>query len=1567
MDANELGRWTRFAAKGGIGKCTALQDCIAEQADDLMFLKDDEITVLMQLPGQDDLYLGYCEGVVGRFAGSSVRFHGRLKKPVMAKRSSTAPSSSRPSSSLSAATIAGRISPGIALRSSPSLQTRMSRSHSMSTSVSALVDSVNLSAPFQSSPSPVPRYPLTARAIPPDDSFDLHSVSLSSVSTGLESAPRTPAEILRDEHTDNVKVAGEYQEVHSPTDLNPDVTLRDHDETLATPDSPDDSLKRTPSFEADNDHSISDSTMTAPLDSEHPSYLFSEPSTRISAALSDGEVGIGLSLLQDFVNGGGDSDSDSESRASSRSGTRSLVDGQNAVENMPEAKDGKQETSFIPFSEPVAPSPTTSVAAQFEPLSPPPPSPSIRSVISRGSMHPSATDSEYDREEWEGASDIYDNYRYSRFSMASKMSRLSKASMHTVASGFGLGVPPVPLDSRRPSIDSVRPRFNSTEEVPRISTDSVRKSPIPVSSPSSPLADNVVNSPTGARLAEGKHVPSPLTFASENTLSHGQERLEGGSNDSPLLHATFTSPGLSSNDGSVLSPHLPSSPSYSMSAAGAATALRQRLEMERDSRPTSPAVPVTTLTPDVPSSRLSTQPIVMEDDTEDRVVLGSFSPKSEAYSPQPSSSIGSPSSVLTSPTSPTSSYVPEKKAMRSPLVVMNPAPPPPYTPLSPTAASSSTVPVTEPLYRSPPQTRSPPLQPNSQSMPSGSKGSRQSLFLPHPHAPKPTALSAGPLYGRTPPAPMSNPSPSGPPPGSILHTLHVALTSRFDVSGRPRRTTIYGKLEQDLSVSVGPVPISFSLEPPNNIPANRVNANAVRPFSTSPLADSSQPPQPPHRMASPPMGPAPSSEPSSTSTSGAPATKVIPRANFFPKAQTPRPRSRSFSGFDSPFPEIELLKDKSQTSDDATPQPRGSIQTPPLQSAKRSKSASATLSNVNPTPQRATVSHATARSVSHKPSPLSLSQNIIVASPISPSPKSPTKVPTSPLAGPPILPSGSPDSDNTTAETQTESVAQANDSEPASPASVKQPSSPLRASAAAKSQIPPADKSSGSGHSTRPLRHSRSSISHKGSTVRDSSPQSRASTQGRRSFDTDASHYSDARSVVSPTFGSPPLASVPLGRSGSLRSKLSLPTLRIRNLDRSQQDQRSPTSSLSPSEQDQRTVQVKDTDFELVKPTLPTLSLASVNEDSLPLPQPSPIRAESSSMLRADSPALSTLSASTSRSRPGPNLQASPVLAANKKLDLGDVEAHRQRELKWISSISSIPASQARKSKKVRKLLQEGVPSSVRYLVWAHLTDSRSKRMDGLYERLGKRERVAASASIEQDVQRYAAEHSGVQEGSLNNLLQAYLTMVPDIQYGRGLVYIAGCLLQMSPEEDAFWTFISLMDTHLRPYFSSNAIQLEIDASLFGKAVDAHDSIASKRVFVDMAIHPIQLCRTWFSALFVEVLPPEYQYRIWDIFLFEGVAFLFRVGLAIISCCKRMIMDTSGRDNLLAGLLRPPIALLPASPDAFLELAFSVKLKDDDIRKQRNKKDVQTKRQTQFRSLSAQTGASMPNISLPKT
>ena len=51
MDGAELARWTRFAGKGGIGKCTATEDCVAENAEDLMFLKVRRYRMLSMLAG----------------------------------------------------------------------------------------------------------------------------------------------------------------------------------------------------------------------------------------------------------------------------------------------------------------------------------------------------------------------------------------------------------------------------------------------------------------------------------------------------------------------------------------------------------------------------------------------------------------------------------------------------------------------------------------------------------------------------------------------------------------------------------------------------------------------------------------------------------------------------------------------------------------------------------------------------------------------------------------------------------------------------------------------------------------------------------------------------------------------------------------------------------------------------------------------------------------------------------------------------------------------------------------------------------------------------------------------------------------------------------------------------------------------------------------------------------------------------------------------------------------------------------------------------------------------------
>lgn len=108
---------------------------------------------------------------------------------------------------------------------------------------------------------------------------------------------------------------------------------------------------------------------------------------------------------------------------------------------------------------------------------------------------------------------------------------------------------------------------------------------------------------------------------------------------------------------------------------------------------------------------------------------------------------------------------------------------------------------------------------------------------------------------------------------------------------------------------------------------------------------------------------------------------------------------------------------------------------------------------------------------------------------------------------------------------------------------------------------------------------------------------------------------------------------------------------------------------------------------------------------------------------------------------------------------------------------SSSPPSQAREPKKTRKLLLEGVPSSARYLVWSRLTDGKARCVPGVCPQLCKRGRVPASEDLEKDVERgecFARDEQAQLRvlseagGGVVQLLQAYLNVVPDIQYTSG-------------------------------------------------------------------------------------------------------------------------------------------------------------------------------------------------------
>ncbi|KAG6914788.1 hypothetical protein DXG01_015319 [Tephrocybe rancida] len=833
---------------------------------------------------------------------------------------------------------------------------------------------------------------------------------------------------------------------------------------------------------------------------------------------------------------------------------------------------------------------------------------------------------------------------------------------------------------------------------------------------------------------------------------------------------------------------------------------------------------------------------------------------------------------------------------------------------------------------------------------------RQSLFLPHPNAPKatPASLSPGPNIASIASAP---PPSSMPLRGGALQTIHMALRGHGGQGQRGRGPTIYGIATSDLSAAMGPVLMHFSVSPPPATapPPGSVPTRVPPPVSTppppapSPLRNAATPTPPPPPPASssslPPsqslaapvpriavrrVGSVASLEVTPTGitaeveTPGNGANGVIPRANFFPKAGGVRPRSRSFSGFQSTTAEIPLPIQMSRALED---QPS---QMPTTSEVKRS------LLPIIGSPTTPTTNN---NVKGPKPSPLRVSSPLSRQDNSAPTAVRPVRPPNSPLMQSFATPFSQPPSSS---------------SVPSSPTTTSPPRLRQTASRTTLSEAPeprPAPP---------PSRMTLDSVS----TPSPPAPHT-PEFRGRPSVDGDSvsiHSHSSRSNVISP----PPVV---MTRKHSLRTKLSLPNLNLRR-NTSRHDE--PLSPMSPTA-DADLLQVKDTDFELVRPNFGHLQGTRSSEDSGVMGRDMSVDArQDGSFLRADSPSLSL---NAPRSPTAVSDGSSSVWQPLKSSGRGGtdseassasmMDAHRQRELKWMTVLGSVPPAQSRKSKKVKKLIFDGVPESMRYLVWSMLTDGKARCVPGVYAQLGGRGRVAALADVERDVQRCFADQPQLQstQGPVLSLLQAYLTMVPDVQYVTGLTLITGHLLLLAPEEDAFWIFVSVMDTHIRPYFSSSSMQIDVAGTLFGRAMDSTDPTTAKKLFGDFGITPSAVCRPWFTSLFVGFLPSDYLNRVWDIFLFEGVPFLFRVAIVLVSCCRRQIFEASSADAALSAVLRPSPEILPTSPEALITLALAVKLKDDDLRKQRVKLEAQVKRQTQ----APRTISTPSSISLPRT
>lgn len=185
----------------------------------------------------------------------------------------------------------------------------------------------------------------------------------------------------------------------------------------------------------------------------------------------------------------------------------------------------------------------------------------------------------------------------------------------------------------------------------------------------------------------------------------------------------------------------------------------------------------------------------------------------------------------------------------------------------------------------------------------------------------------------------------------------------------------------------------------------------------------------------------------------------------------------------------------------------------------------------------------------------------------------------------------------------------------------------------------------------------------------------------------------------------------------------------------------------------------------------------------------------------------------------------------------------------------------------------------------------------------------------------------------MRDILVAYANHNPSLGYCQGMSYVAGMLLvTFDNVEDAFWTFLTLMDQHMRGSYDARVSGMIKDGKIFERLLA--ERLPSLAAHLERhTISSLLYITPWFMTLFTHISAPWCTVlRIWDVIALEGKSALFRFALALMHLLERELLAAEGVEKILPVLLKvnpdaekllqfaatsmPPIAELVAMIDA---------------------------------------------------
>ncbi|XP_051940033.1 EVI5-like protein isoform X3 [Hippocampus zosterae] len=270
---------------------------------------------------------------------------------------------------------------------------------------------------------------------------------------------------------------------------------------------------------------------------------------------------------------------------------------------------------------------------------------------------------------------------------------------------------------------------------------------------------------------------------------------------------------------------------------------------------------------------------------------------------------------------------------------------------------------------------------------------------------------------------------------------------------------------------------------------------------------------------------------------------------------------------------------------------------------------------------------------------------------------------------------------------------------------------------------------------------------------------------------------------------------------------------------------------------------------------------------------------EQNRLLEADSKSMRSMTGS--RRNSGSSLVSSSSASSNL--------SHLEEDtwILWGRIVNEWEEWRRKKDKLLKELIRKGIPHHFRAIVWQLLGNATDMPVKNQYSELLKMSSPCEKL-IRRDIARTYPEHEffkgqdSLGQEVLFNVMKAYSLVDREVGYCQGSAFIVGLLLMQMPEEEAFCVFVRLMQEYrLRELFKPSMAELGLCIYQFEYLLQ--EQLPELNVhFRSQSFHTSMYASSWFLTLFLTFLPLPVATRIFDIFMYEGLEIIFRVGMAIL-------------------------------------------------------------------------------------